>query len=87
MELIRQGLNEDHILKKFITIILLHLTVNISLYADEIILQKNNIIITNDDLKKYKKLHQDFYGVNLLQAIADCRLLHHFVEQFHTFRC
>jgi hypothetical protein len=62
MELIRQGLKEDHILKKFITIILLHLTVNISLYADEIILQKNNIIITNDDLKKYKKLHQDFYG-------------------------
>ena len=62
MELIRQGLNEDHILKKFIAIILLNLTVNISLYADEIILQKNNIIITNDDLEKYKKLHQDFYG-------------------------
>ena len=30
--------------------------------TSEIVLQKNNIIITNNDLENYKKLHNDFYG-------------------------
>ena len=47
---------------QFISIILLTLTISINLQANEILLQKNNIVITNSDLIKYKKLHNDFYG-------------------------
>ena len=43
-------------------IILLSFTFIKDVVTSEIVLQKNNIIITNNDLENYKKLHNDFYG-------------------------
>ena len=33
-----------------------------NIYSGEVILQKNNIIITNEDLLNYKNLYKDFFG-------------------------
>ena len=43
-------------------VILLSFTFIKDVVTSEIVLQKNNIIITNNDLENYKKLHNDFYG-------------------------
>ena len=43
-------------------IILLSFTFIKDVVTSEIVLQKNNIIITNNDLENYKKLHNDYYG-------------------------
>ena len=36
-----------------------------NIIGNEIVLQKNNIIITNDDLENYKKLHKDFFKITI----------------------
>ena len=69
MNLIRKKI-ESSILIRFITILIIALTININLQASQILLKKNNIVITNDDLKKYKKLHNDFYGNEILDNTA-----------------
>ena len=43
-------------------VILLSFTFIKDVVTSEIVLQKNNIIITNNDLENYKRLHNDFYG-------------------------
>ena len=43
-------------------VIILSFTFIKDVVTSEIVLQKNNIIITNNDLENYKKLHNDFYG-------------------------
>ncbi len=43
-------------------VILLSFTFIKDVVTSEIVLQKNNIIITNNDLENYKKLHNDYYG-------------------------
>ena len=43
-------------------VILLSFTFIKDVVTSEIVLQKNNIIITKNDLENYKKLHNDFYG-------------------------
>lgn len=55
---------------RFITIFILTLTININSQASQVLLQKNNVIITNDDLEKYKKLHNDFYGNEIMNNAA-----------------
>ena len=48
--------------KIVLIVILLSFTFIKDVVTSEIVLQKNNIIITNNDLENYKKLHNDFYG-------------------------
>ena len=43
-------------------VILLSFTFIKDVVTSEIVLQKNNIIITNNDLENYKRLHNDYYG-------------------------
>ena len=43
-------------------VILLSFTFIKDVVTSEIVLQKNNIIITKNDLENYKKLHNDYYG-------------------------
>ena len=50
-------------MKKILYIIILSYIFFIqNIIGNEIVLQKNNIIITNDDLENYKQIHKDFYG-------------------------
>ena len=50
-------------MKKILCIIILSYIFFIkNIIGNEIVLQKNNIIITNDDLENYKEIHKDFYG-------------------------
>lgn len=41
-----------------------------NILSDEIILQKNDIIITNDDLEKYQRLHKDYFGKEITRNTA-----------------
>jgi len=43
-------------------VIILSFTFIKDVVTSEIVLQKNNIIITKNDLENYKKLHNDYYG-------------------------
>ena len=38
--------------------------------TNEIIFQKNNIVITNTDLKNYQNLYQDFYKQEISKSSA-----------------
>lgn len=55
---------------RLVTIIFIYLFVVNNVIASEIILQKNGIIITNEDLNKYQKLHNDFYGDEINSSSA-----------------
>jgi hypothetical protein len=57
-------------LKIIFNIILLSLLFSGILTSSEILLQKNNVIITSDDLEKYKKLHNDYYASNIKDSLA-----------------
>jgi len=53
------------IIKKIIFNIIIFLILSTfmkNIYSGEVILQKNNIIITNEDLLNYKNLYKDFFG-------------------------
>ena len=53
-------------MKNILYIIILAFTFFIqNIIGNEIVLQKNNIIITNDDLENYKKLHKDFFKITI----------------------
>ncbi len=56
-------------------VILLSLTFIKDVVTSEIVLQKNNIIITNNDLENYKKLHNDFYG-NIIENSPEIKKLY-----------
>jgi hypothetical protein len=47
---------------RVIIIFILTITINSSLQSNEILLQKNDVVITSYDLEKYIKLYNDFYG-------------------------
>ena len=63
-------------LKKFkIIIIILILILNIKYtLSNEIVLQKNNVIITETDLDNYKKLHFDYFNNQISNHTAKKKL-------------
>ena len=53
-------------MKKILYIIIFTFAILIqNIIGNEIVLQKNNIIITNDDLENYKKIHKHFFKITI----------------------
>tara|TARA_B110000259_G_scaffold154606_1_gene175347 strand:+ start:1711 stop:2364 length:654 start_codon:yes stop_codon:yes gene_type:complete len=63
-------------MKKILYIIIFTFAILIqNIIGNEIVLQKNNIIITNQDLENYKKIHKDFYG-NIIEKNSAIKKLY-----------
>ena len=59
---------------KIIIIFILTITINLNLQSNEILLQKNNVVITSYHLEKYIQLYNDFYGDEINSNAAKKKL-------------